>query len=245
MKNIVFIHGNSSSLRAIEPVTRLWENDAKIISFDLPGHGKEKWTGDYSWGTIKKFLTDKINKIKGDKLLLGNSVGGHYAIEIAPEIESLKGLVVFGAPPLKLPLNLEEAYAPNPYSGTFFKEFPESDELNNTLNGAIFNDDARNIIREDFLATDPKYRSTFLNDLTNSNDVLNEAEIFSSLKCSKYIISGKLDPTVNLDYLKQLQQETVSPFKLMEIGGCGHYPTLEKPEMFAKILGEICAEVFQ
>lgn len=240
MKCIIFVHGNSSSSKAIEPVVNIWDRDIQIISFDLPGHGNAKRTGNYSWKTMKKFLKDKINNINGDKLILGNSAGGHFAIEIAPDISSLKGLVFFGSPPLKKPINFQEAYAPNPYTINYLKESVENEILEETLNASVENKSVISTLREDFLKTDPKVRFAMGNDLTNPDNLANEAEIFSTIKCPKYVIFGKQDITVNLKYVKQLQNESLIPYKLIAIDDCGHHPPLERPEEFKAILNEIC-----
>lgn len=244
MKTIIFIHGNSSSRRIFDPIINIWRNPSQISCLELPGHGEAERLADYSWQNIRKHILDEINNIEGEKLLIGHSLGGHYAIEIAPQLDSLKGLVVMGTPPIKLPLNLDEAFAPNPDFPTYFKEMPDAQELEKALNGVVYNKTAYSIIEDDFLKTDPKFRSYLGNSILNANGQLDEAELFSLLKCPKYIINGKQDATVNFEYLKQLQSEAEYPFELIQIDQCGHYATIEKPWKFAEILERICDEVF-
>lgn len=245
MKNIIFIHGNSSSSRVVKPVIDIWDYDAKIIGIDLPGHGDAERNGEYSWTATNDYLISVLNNIDGDKIIIGNSAGGNHAIDIAPEIESLKCLIIVGAPPLRKPLNFQEAYAPNPYTLNYLKEEVGKDQLDETLRAAVKNQSVIPILREDFLKADPKVRSAMGADLVKPENFPDEVKIFSTLKCPKYIINGKQDITVNFSYLKQLQLEAIHPFQITYIEDCGHYPTIEKPEEFAKLLGEIHDTVFQ
>lgn len=87
MQRIVFIHGNSSSARILEPVKKIWKKPKQIIGIELPGHGNSERLEDYSWSAMRNYLKEKVNNIDGEKILIGHSLGGHYAIEIAPQIE--------------------------------------------------------------------------------------------------------------------------------------------------------------
>lgn len=82
MKNIIFIHGNSSSSKVIKPVIDIWHYDTRIIGIDLPGHGDAERSGEYSWAETNNFLISAINNIDGDKILIGNSAGGNHTIEL-------------------------------------------------------------------------------------------------------------------------------------------------------------------
>ena len=125
---IVCLHGNSSSLIVFHPLFKSKLLDYSIISFDLPGHGdsieKYKNHSNFSISFFKENLIKCINSIDDDILLVGNSLGGHLAIEISEEIKRLKGLLIFGSPPVKKPINFEEAFLPVAALQTYLTEKP-------------------------------------------------------------------------------------------------------------------------
>ena len=113
---IVFIHGNSSSSNVFSEVLNEKLIGCSLIAIDLPGHGDslDNHFEDFSFENLKSICTNFINTIDGDILIYGNSFGGNIAIEIAKDINNLKGLIIAGTPPVKKPLNLLEAYLPLP-----------------------------------------------------------------------------------------------------------------------------------
>lgn len=244
-KNIVFLHSSSGSKKLFDPIVKMWNRTENLISFNLPGHGDAAPAEDYSWNKTKIFVQNQIDKIEGEILLLGNSLGGHLAMEIAPYMKNLKGLVVMGSPPIKKPINMEEAFAPNPYSATYYKEKPEESELEFATNGAVYNRSVLPIIKENFHRADPKIRSTLLNDIMDGSDFLDEYQIIGALPCKKYFVNGAQDPIINFNYLIQIQAEALYPIELFKIEDCGHYPTLEQPEKFLRILEKIAVDVFK
>lgn len=96
---IVCIHGNSSSSKVFYSLLNSEEISQTIIAVDLPGHGtavNEKLPKEKLFSFYKKELVNFINRIEDDIILIGNSLGGHLAVEIAKDISSLKGLVIMG-----------------------------------------------------------------------------------------------------------------------------------------------------
>lgn len=246
---IVFIHGNSSSSRVFMDIL----NDERIlqtkIAVDLPGHGKSANAyvnkEDFFMASYKEKVKEIIEDTNDDDILVvGNSLGGHIAIELAPEIKNLKGILIFGTPPLKLPLNFEEAYLPTPALHTFFKENPPQDEIENSVKVAVFSQHSVPKIVEDFNTSNPKVRTALGIDIAEGR-LLNEFEIFINLKVPKYIILGSDDPSINPEYIKQVKNVSKGICRIIHFENCGHYPSHEYPENFSKALREITNEVFR
>ncbi|MGM5470477.1 alpha/beta fold hydrolase [Flavobacteriaceae bacterium LMO-SS05] len=100
---IVFVQGNSSSFRVFKEVMNSKTISQTKIAINLPGHGAnhDEFLNDEDFSVInyRKKLIQFINAIDDEVLLAGNSLGGHLVIEIAKDIERLKGLVIFTPPP--------------------------------------------------------------------------------------------------------------------------------------------------
>ncbi len=244
MKTVIFIHGNASSSRVFEPIIQTWQLPIQLKAIDLPGHGNSPRKEEYSWNSNKNFLLEKINHIEGDVILMGNSLGGLYAVELAPMIRSLKGIVLIGSSPLKKPVNFKEAFLPNPHTEAFLKVRPTEKEIDDATSEAVQNKAVIPLLKEDFYSTDTKARTKLLDWLSAPNVFQDQVEIFSKLQCSKYIIVGKEDTIVNPDYLKKLVKEALNPIEFIEMENCGHVPTIEKPVEFTKLLVKICDEAF-
>jgi len=104
---VVFVHGNSSSAKSFDQVKTSF--DVRAIS--LIGHDGRK-RDEYS---INLTVTDLVDQLKEEEAicLVGHSLGGHICIDAVPSLTCVKGLVLTGTPPLKKPINLENAFLPN------------------------------------------------------------------------------------------------------------------------------------
>jgi pimeloyl-ACP methyl ester carboxylesterase len=244
---IVFIHGNSSSSGVFKKVMESNSITSTKIAVDLPGHGANiegfKNESDFSICNYRDKLVSFINQLDDDIILAGNSLGGHIAIEIATLIPRLKGLVIFGTPPLKKPLNLQEAFLPIPALQTFFTENPTDKEIETSAYEAVFKEKDTFKIIEDFKRSNPKVRKAIVADIAESN-FLDEFNIFINLKIPKLIIAGKQDPSVNPHYLEEVKNSCNGTCKLVKFDECGHYPSLEKPKEFTIAINQIIHKIF-
>ena len=243
---IIFIHGNSSSSRIYEDILVSEEIHQTKIAVDLPGHGVAANNYQESDFTIASFcqnLQTLVNEMEEDVLLVGNSLGGHLAIEIAPFIKNLKGLVVFGAPPIKKPINFDEAFLEAPEMQIFFKEKSTDDEILKALHLALYQKEAVKVVFEDIKKTNSKLRLEMARAIVENN-FEDEFKIFTQLEIPKYIISGESDPTVNPHYLKDVQKKSLGVCEIIPFKKCGHYASVEQPKLFRKTIERIAEEVF-
>ena len=50
---------------------------------------------------------------------------------------------------------------------------------------------------------------------------------------------------MNFEYLIKIQKECAGDCELILIDNCGHYPSLEQPKEFARIIETVCSKVFE
>jgi len=244
---IICIHGNSSSSKVFENLLNTTEINQSIITVDLPGHGDNQKTSDelltFSILSLKSFLLDIISDIDDEVLLIGNSLGGHLAIEIATEIKKLKGLVIMGTPPLKKPSNFDEAFVPVPELNSFLKEFPSDVEIEAVTEIAIVNKENKQRIIDDFKRSNPSVRSALAEDLAKGTFV-DEYKIFTNLEIPKYIIAGDSDPSVNRSYLDEVKKDCKLNCEIFDLKECGHYPSIDRSDEFINIVKDVANKVF-
>lgn len=237
---IICIHGNSGSHKHFECLLDP-KIEHNIILLDLPGHGGDTQTSgqdDYSITNYKKFIQNAISKINGEIVLIGHSYGGHLAMEIAPDIELLKGIILFGAPPVKMPINMEEAFLPFPHLPLFFTPELDENQIDNLLSSLIVDQSKSEIVKNDFETTNPLVRAQAGVELTTLTHISNEHQLLTDLNCKKLILNGENDPVVNGQYLSDIKSEC--NFELINVKDCGHYISLEKPEIFKEQVIQFC-----
>jgi len=235
---ILLLHGNSSSSKIYKPVFES-KIPYSIVAFDFYGQGDSDHNEKYKLSDMKNQVLSVIGNIDDNILLVGNSLGGHLAIEVANDVKNLKGLLIFGTPPVKKPLNMEEAFILTPALNTYFTENPPEEEIDNSLAVAAQNNTVFPLLKEDFLKTDPKVRSTVATQVGEFSD---ELAILTNLTCQKFIIAGDQDPSVNPAYLEQ--HKTGANYELINIAKCGHYPSIEQPDVFIAHLSNIANQSF-
>ncbi len=245
---IFCIHGNSSSAKVFKKLMKSNKVLNTKIAVDLKGHGanqnKEYELDDFSLESQKKYIISMLSEIDGDILLIGNSLGGHLAIEIANEIKNLKGLVIMGTPPVKNPINFDEAFIPVDALNTYFTEYPSKKEISEAANVTVNHKSKSKIIISDFKRANPLVRKAIAIDITQ-NKFLDQFSIFTKLNVAKYIIAGDTDPSVNRKYLEYVKNSCKNECEIIDLTNCGHFPSVDKPKKFIKIIGDIAKDIFQ
>ncbi|MEQ8903752.1 alpha/beta hydrolase [Ekhidna sp.] len=234
---LVCLHGNSSSSAVFNDLRGAFD-DVHTITF--PGHSGNFYSNpesDYSLNELRAFA---IRHIPQDKpfILIGNSLGGHIALEVAPSLKNCTGLVLFASPPLKRPLNIEEAFMPTEVLGTFLDAHPTFESIKSSIESLCVDNSIVKLLVNDFKKTDPKFREVLAKSIADG-ELMDEVKILEKLTIPVYVIHGKQDPTPNIGYIRKLKGIN----KIFEIDNCGHYASLDSPEKFIKIIKEVIQEV--
>src|SRR5579863_4689602 len=128
----ILIHGNSSSSRAFSrqldgPLGKRF----RLVAVDLPGHGASDDAGDgaYSLRGHARAVQTVVDAIGlHEARFVGWSLGGHVALEMAPDLPNARGFVIFGTPPLGFPPAMGGAFLPNPAMAFAFAERLDGDQ---------------------------------------------------------------------------------------------------------------------
>lgn len=243
-RKVFFIHGISSSVKVFKPYFDNSSITHELIAIDLPGHGESFHSKDYYINSYRNIVSDLIEP-DDDVILVGNSLGGHLAMEIAENNYAIKGLVIMGAPPVEYPINIEEAFLPNDIIQYYFKADVGYSELDNALLKAVHNTNIIKTLRDDFLLCDPSVRTIIGKELLENQSLNDEAKIFKGLKIPRLIIHGDNDPTTNLEYLHKVKRESYGDVAIEVVENCGHYPSLEQPGRFESLINNFANQVFQ
>ena len=247
-KGTIFcIHGNSSSSQVFEPLFISSKINNSIIAIDLRGHGenqnKRYSISDFRFGSQKKFVKEILSSVSDGVLLIGNSLGGHIAIELANQLKNIKGLIIMGTPPLKKPINFKEAFLPENKLNCFFNENPREKDVSDAAEILVKSSRKRDLVVSDFNKTNPLVRKAASIDVCE-NKFEDQYSIYTKLQIPKYILAGDSDPSVNRAYLQKVKEDSLHHDEIIDIVNCGHFPSIDKPLEFVRIVKEIATHVF-
>ncbi|ODN44018.1 alpha/beta hydrolase [Piscirickettsia litoralis] len=96
-RNVVLIHGWGASSWVWQPLIAELSADFNFYPIDLPGYGKAQ---NHSFGTIEQVVTSLFNDIPESSLVIGWSLGGLIARQlamIAPD--KVQALITIASPP--------------------------------------------------------------------------------------------------------------------------------------------------
>lgn len=249
-KSIFFIHGNSmSSKNYVNQFNSRLKENFHLISFDLPGHGKSSFAENpeetYSLPGYAAITKEIIEELQLDEVILvGYSLGGHICLEAVNNIPQAKGVMIFGAPPGKKPINSDEIFYSIPELGVIFNDEITEDQIKGFINSLIknklFTDSTINIVRN----ADPRVRS-YLGLSVSEGRYRDEVQVVKNLEIPLAILHGLEDPLIRLDYIESLTFSTLWKDVIQKLPNVGHSPQIDTPEVFNDILQEFVNDVYK
>ncbi len=247
-KAIVFLHGNSLSSKTFKyqfKDSRL--NQFRLVSFDFPGHGNSFWSKhpkkDYSLFGLRDFIVEALEKLNiTNYIFAGHSLGGHVAIECLPFVNNCRGIIIWGTPPTRLPLETSKLFYPNPDISLFYKSGLKKNEMEK-LGKLILNAESANLIEAEIKKTDPNFRDQFPKSLAEG-ELSDEISLLANAGIPVAILHGKNDPMVRVDYLEKLNLSNLWKSKILILNEAGHSMQMDSYVRFNRIIFEFATSVF-
>ncbi len=238
-RTLLFIHGNSHSLKSFSAQMNALElQNFRLIAVDLPGHGDSSKEGPYSLKQFGLLLSEFINTLGlNNILLIGHSLGGHVAINVLKHIQP-DGLFLFAAPPLKKPFD-STAFIANPNGIALSLETPTPAQVELLMDELSYSGAQKNQATEDFLKTDPRFRTDILNDVI-SNIHEDEINLINSFYGDVMFLVASKESLINNNYIRNLLRN----IQIEEIEA-GHSPQIEKAAMFNEVVANFANKVFE
>lgn len=240
---LLFVHGAFIDRNYWSAQIDHFKQDYQVVTVDLPGHGKSGKNRTI-W-TIQELGEDVCTLIETlhlkNVLLIGHSMGGDVILEVAVKCpDSVIGFVGVD--------NFKNAGTAMP------------DEIQNQIDQlmAMLKSDFANtseyFARQVLLspATDQAIIDRVVSDYRNMDKDIGidliassfayyprERELMNQLKFKMYLINVDNNPT-NEELLKKYAR---SGYAVKPIGGTCHYPMIEKPDDFNRLLREVIVEI--
>jgi pimeloyl-ACP methyl ester carboxylesterase len=245
---VALIHGNSSSSRAFSrqldgPLGRR----LRLVAVDLPGHGESDNARDpsaYSLPGHARAVRAVVDALSlHEARFVGWSLGGHVALEMAPDLDQARGLVIFGTPPIASREGMREAFLPHPAMKFAFQESIDRSEAAAYV-AAFFRpgfDDIPPFFLDDTLRTDGRARSGLAASGSNGG-YRDEVAVARDLTVPLAVLHGGEEQLVDGRYLGSVSMPTLWRGAVQMIPDAGHTPQWETPDAFDALIGAFVEE---
>ncbi len=238
---LLFIHGWCINQTYWDEQVESLKSDYRVVTFDLPGFG-QSGVNRKNWA-IEKFGEDvnlimkqlKLNNV----ILIGHSMGGDIAVEAAlnnPKIIALIGIDNFKDVGAEYDQDTKKQISDfmEMLRNNFSEIAPAYAE------GSLFHSSTDSLVKtrvmNDFRNCDSVAAISTLEALISYGE--NESDRLHQLKMKMYLINSNASPTN-----KSGLDTTGMEYEVVEIDSTGHYPMIEKPEEFNKLLKQTIKKI--
>jgi len=232
---LVLLHGFLESSSIWNDLSKELVENHKLITLDLPGHGRSETLGDvHSMELMASVVHSLVEELNLQEIgLLGHSMGGYVALAFAeayPEklsqILLLNSSAAADSPERKLNRNRALELIHQEKKGFISSAIPQ-----------LFSEDSRKIFEreiQDLITEARQYSSRGIAaNILGMRDRKDRTEVLKSFKRPKIVICGEKDPIIPLEHSKSLAIATDTP---IEILSGSHMSWLENPLEIVKIV---------
>lgn len=223
---LLFIHGAGGTKNKWRSLNNQL-GSARFEAIDLPGHGENKCNIITS---IQDYASFVSNEITEDTIVVGHSMGGLVALELAVRNNRVKAIVLV-ASFYELPVHekLLEKLSNGEYPKSLFNA-----SYSKQANEVLIEEEREELKLVPVGVTSADFRAT--NEYRDGKDILANLSI---PVCAIVGTEDRLIPQNAVEALKELK----SDISIYVIDGAGHYPMLENPERFSADLLQFASSV--
>lgn len=238
---LLFLHGWGVDKRIWRQQTKHFSQMYKVLSIDLPGHGKSSWVKTSLEVMAKDMQSILVHLQLQDITVVCSSLGGLFALKLYGEhSEEFKRLIFVGSMPK---FSKSEDY-PYGLDVAKMRKLTEQLELSypeivNIFFRSLFTKEERQTRRYKWLQkfrqrTDVPLKGALVEylDILEHEDL---RDILKSVTCPMQFIKGTDDEICDRKTIEFLQ-EFVPKARFDLFDKCGHFPFLSKPYLFNKVL---------
>ena len=245
---VLMIHGNSSCRDVFSrQIGSELPRNHRLITFDLPGHGQSTDAPDprrtYSRPGLADCAIELLARLGvSEVIVLGWSLGGHVAIEMLSRLETVKGVVISGAPPVRAG-GMSEGFLASPANGLAGRG--ELTELEaQAFAEKMFGCDAQPFLRSAILRTDPRFRP-YLFEALRAGEGADQRRAVETSLTPIAVINGETDPLVRLDYFDEVAYGNLWNGRCHRLPPAGHAPFWQASARFNVLLDTFLNDVEQ
>lgn len=237
---VLFVHGLGSAGQSWTPVADLAADDIHAIAPDLPGFGRsEKPRRTYTPAFLAETLVSLVDELGIETThVVGTSLGGQVALELALRRPDRVGRVVAVAPAGIPPTSFEGTTALSEYAQLLDARTVEEVQAARAATGSAERaDEAHRRSPEEVLAyvTSPGAREAFESALRESAKARRLGPLLAEIDPLPLVVWGGQDPLIPLDVCAPELRRTPE-LELAVFPDAGHSPHAEHPRAFTELL---------
>ncbi|HEU4605520.1 MAG TPA: alpha/beta fold hydrolase [Nitrososphaera sp.] len=238
----LLIHGLGGSIES-------WTNNAgglakslRVIMVDLPGFGlSDKPKMSYTIKFYRDFVIQFLKLLQLEQVsIVGSSLGGHVAAEVAISRPDLVRMLVMISPPGALPRSFKGTPALMRYAKVINAKSAQQ------IKQALFAVDSKPV--DDSYAqlvyqkmTMPGAREAFLSALMGSAKAPRLNSRLHKIKAPTLLLWGKEDIMIPVRFAESFVKMKNCRIVLLE--RCGHRPHVDRPALFNKLVADFLTEL--
>lgn len=235
-KPVLIMHGWGCDHTTVKSIAKILEQGMKVISVDLPGHGKSSeppaiWGVEDYTSFIEKFV--KSNKLEGLSLI-GHSFGGRISILLSSR-NSIDRVVLVDSAGIKPRRNFK--YYWKVYTYKTFKK------LTLLAYGKEKGEKKLEKWRQKKGSADYKNSSPVMRGVLSKCVNEDLKHVMNYIKAPTLLIWGENDTATPLRDAK-IMQKLIPDAGLVSFEECGHYSFLDNPIGFKAVLREFFKDQF-
>ncbi|KMQ59461.1 carboxylesterase [Chryseobacterium angstadtii] len=235
--SLLFVHGWLGNAEWWNNQEENFNNTYHIVQMSLAGHGlsdtsRKEWSSELYSDDIKA-VADQINS--DEIILVGHSMSGAYVLEASLKIPKVKALILIDT--IK---DLDETFTDEQAEQYLFVHYRNDfkNAVENILPQYLFAENTPSEVRErlqnEFLQNTSEAAIELLRPLYKKDF----RETASKVQIPVRAINSDNSPT-NIEN----NRKYLTDYNSVEIAGTGHYPMLENPEEFNRILNDVLGEL--
>ena len=234
---VLLMHGLGGSIESWTHNIDYLAKRFRVIAVDLPGFGlSDKPKMSYTIRFYKEFVTRFVKQLQLEHLsLVGSSLGGHIAAEVAINHPELLGRLVLISPAGALPLSFKGSQALWRYvKVTKARSVQQVKHALASMDSKPVSSSYARLVYEKFLI--PGAKEAFLSALAGSAQAPRLNNRLSRIKALTLLLWGKEDYMIPVKFAEAFLQMKNCRMILLE--SCGHRPHFERPELFNRIVSD-------
>jgi 2-hydroxy-6-oxonona-2,4-dienedioate hydrolase len=234
---VMLVHGLGGSIESwINTIELLSSNQLKLIAIDLPGFGySSKPKINYTINFYSAFMTKFIKKLnlESSLFLVGSSLGGHIAAQVAIDHPRLISKLVLISPAGIPPFSFKTTPALRNYVRIL--KAKSIADVKMAL-AAVDKSQVKEAYAKTILdrLSKPNAKEAFLSALRGSTNATRLTKRLHKIKADTLLIWGKDDQLIPVRY--SIPFIGMKNCRMVLLEKCGHRPHVERPELFSKLL---------